>query len=108
MSARTFGGVVSVQVLNELVAVGRRKPGLGFAETREVLAVVRALFRVESLTVDTHELAIDLAERLKLGIHDATIAAAALRAGCDVLYSEDMQHGQKIDGRMTIRNPFAE
>ena len=102
------GGVVSVQVLNELVAVGRRKLGLSFAEAREVLAVVRALCRVESLTVDTHELAIDLAERLKLGIHDATIVAAALRAGCDVLYSEDMQHGQKIDGRMTIRNPFAE
>jgi predicted nucleic acid-binding protein len=32
--------------------------------------------------------------------------AAALDAGCSTLYSEDMQHGQVVDGRLTIFNPL--
>jgi predicted nucleic acid-binding protein len=40
-------------------------------------------------------------------IDDALIMAAALEAGCGMLYSEDMQSGQVIGGRLTIRNPFA-
>ena len=38
--------------------------------------------------------------------YDSQIIAAALTAGCTVLYSEDMQHGQLIDGTLTIVNPF--
>ena len=38
--------------------------------------------------------------------YDALIVAAALLAGCRTLHSEDMQHGQVVDGRLTIRNPF--
>lgn len=38
---------------------------------------------------------------------DSLIIAAALRANCDMLYTEDMQHGQVIDGRLTLVNPFA-
>lgn len=54
----------------------------------------------------THTKATDLAERYGYGIYDATILASALLAGCNVVYSEDMQHGQKIDG-LTILNPFS-
>jgi predicted nucleic acid-binding protein len=39
--------------------------------------------------------------------YDSQIIAAALAAGCTVLYSEDMQHGQLIDGTLSIVNPFA-
>ena len=38
---------------------------------------------------------------------DAMIVAAALQAGCDTLLSEDLQHGQVIDGGLTLVNPFA-
>jgi predicted nucleic acid-binding protein len=38
---------------------------------------------------------------------DSLIIAAALSAGCDRLYSEDLQHGQLIEG-LTIVNPFLE
>ena len=34
------------------------------------------------------------------------IAASALDAGCDTLWSEDMQHGMKLDGGLRIANPF--
>ena len=39
-------------------------------------------------------------------IYDALIVAAALEADCATLYTEDLQSGQAIDGRLTIRNPF--
>ena len=37
---------------------------------------------------------------------DSLIVAAALAAGCDTLYSEDMQDGQVFEGRLTLKNPF--
>ncbi len=48
-----------------------------------------------------------LAERYCLSVYDAMIAAAALTAECDTLYSEDMHDGLVIDGRVRIVNPFA-
>jgi predicted nucleic acid-binding protein len=100
------GGVVSVQVLNEIANVARRKMGLSWPETRTMLQTVRALVTVEPLTLSTHEDALDLAERYGFSTYDALIVAAGLVARCATLWSEDMQDGQVIDGRLTIRNPF--
>ena len=58
------------------------------------------------MTVETHERALDLAERFHLSFYDALIVASASLAGCTALYSEDMQDGQTIAG-VTIRNPFS-
>jgi predicted nucleic acid-binding protein len=99
------GGVISVQVLNEFASVATRKFGLSIPEVREILATIRAVCTVKALDVETHEIALDLAERHRLSIYDALILAAALRAGCAVLLTEDMQHTQII-GPLTIRNPF--
>ena len=57
------------------------------------------------LTIETHEAGFRIAARYGYQIYDSLILAAALEAGCIVLYSEDMQDGQKIDS-LTIRNPF--
>lgn len=100
------GGVVSVQVLNELANVALRKLALTHAELDEVLAIVRALCKVVPVTVDTHVRAVALAKRHRLGIFDACIVAAAEGSGCSTLWSEDLQHGARI-GSVTIRNPFA-
>ena len=100
------GGVISVQVLNEVTNVARRKLGMSWAETDEILAGLCAVCSVESLTTQTHATGRRLAERYGLSVHDAMIAAAALLAGCVRLYSEDMQHGLLIDRRLRICNPF--
>jgi predicted nucleic acid-binding protein len=97
---------VSVQVLNELANVLRRKAAFTWAETRGFLAAVRALAAVVPLTQETHALGLDVAERYGLSIYDALIAAAALQGGCQVLWSEDLQDGLRIDGRLQVRNPF--
>lgn len=99
------GGTVSVQVLNEFVAVARRKHAVPWAAIEQTLAALRHVCQVQPLTVDTHDKAVALAKRYRITIYDATIAASALDAGCDTLYSEDFQHGQKLAG-LTVLNPF--
>ena len=99
------GGVVSVQVLNEFVAVARRKARLAWPDIRDVLTAVRATCAVAALTAEVHERALAVAEATNLHIYDATIIAAAAVNRCAVVYSEDLGHNQTIDG-VRITNPF--
>ncbi len=100
------GGTISIQVLNEFASVAARKLGMSYSEIRDVLGTIRGVCSVESMTVNTHELGLEIAERYGFSIYDALIVAAALLAGCDTLYSEDMQNKQLIDKKLTIKNPF--
>ena len=100
------GGSISVQVLNEAASVARRKMNLSWAETRAFLSLIRSLLSVRDITVETHDLGLTLAERYGLSIYDAMILAAALEAECDTLWSEDMQNGLQVEGRLRIVNPF--
>jgi predicted nucleic acid-binding protein len=58
------------------------------------------------VTVDTHDRGLDIAERFGFSLYDSMIVSSALESGCTVLYSEDMQHGQKIDAQLVVLNPF--
>jgi len=100
------GGVVSVQVLNEFASVASRKLAMTIPDIREILSTIRAVCIVKPLDIETHELGLDMAERLRFSIYDALIVAAAVRAGCAILYTEDLQQGQMIE-KLQIRNPFA-
>ena len=102
------GGIISVQVLNEIANVARRKMGLAWAETRALLATVRGLLSVQPITITVHDDGLALAERYGLSIYDGMIAASALQAGCDTLWSEDMQDGMVLDRQVRILNPFVE
>jgi predicted nucleic acid-binding protein len=100
------GGRISVQILNEFVAVAVRKLGMPWGEVLQSLAAIRTLCPSPlALTIDTHESALRVAEQYGYRIYDSMVVAAALEAGCSTLYSEDLQHGQAIGG-LTIRNPF--
>jgi predicted nucleic acid-binding protein len=100
------GGVISVQVLNEITDVARRKMGMSWTETRAFLSMIRGLLPVQPLTIDIHEIGLALAERYGLSIYDAMIAASALHAHCHALWSEDMQDGLLLDDRLRIVNPL--
>lgn len=99
--------VVSVQVLNEFANVARRKHALSWPALAEVLDGILHFAEVRPLTLDTHLRGRVLAERYGFGVYDALIVAAAIEADCDTLLSEDLQHGQRVDKVLTIRNPFA-
>jgi predicted nucleic acid-binding protein len=102
------GGKLSVQVLNEFSAVSRRKQKKEWREIGEAISDVLTLVDPPlALTLDLHAAARVLAEDQQLSFYDALIVASAMGAGCDVLYSEDMQHGRTVAG-LSIINPFLE
>ena len=102
------GGVISVQVLNELTNVLRKKHKRSWAEIEKVLGDVDdALDEAVPLTFEIHAVGVSIARDHGLSIYDAMIVAAALEAGCDTLFSEDMQH-QRAFGALRIVNPFLE
>ncbi len=100
------GGVVSVQVLNEVTSVCLRKLKMPWEEVDALLLAVKAACEVLPLTVASHERAVELAKRFKLSFYDAHIVATALISGTELLLSEDMQSGMLIDG-LLIQNPFS-
>jgi predicted nucleic acid-binding protein len=105
-AAIAAGGVISVQILNELTNVARRKMQMSWAETHTLLKTLRELFAVRPLTLDVHESGLTLAERYNFSTYDAMVVASALHAGCAILWSEDMQHGMKLKEGLRILNPF--
>ena len=108
--------VVSVQVLNEFADVLRKKRQMPIAAVRELTGTLIATCEVAELTVHTHQEALNLAERYGFSVYNANIIAAALGHGCEVVYSEDKQHGgavspvdgavRKVSDGLSIRNPF--
>jgi predicted nucleic acid-binding protein len=101
------GCSVSVQGLNEFANVARRKLGMTWAELREALAAIRTLCRaILPIDIDMHTNALRVAERYSFAMYDALVVAAALRADCRVLWSEDMHDGLIVDGRVRIADPF--
>ena len=100
------GGTISVQVLNEITNIARRKMGMSWTETRAFLSMIRGLLPVQPLTIEIHETGLALAERYGLSTWDAMIAASALHADCDTLWSKDMQYEMVLDDRLRIVNPF--
>ncbi len=99
--------VISVQCLNEFSAVSLRKQRVGWAELLERIDLIRTgTAHIVPLTDALHLDGLRIAERYRLSIYDSMIVAAALSAGCDRLWSEDLHHGLVIDARMEVCNPF--
>ena len=71
-----------------------------------MLESVRAVCRVEPVSLETQDRGFALSERYGFSIYDSMILASALLAGCNILFTEDLQDGQSIDGELTVRNPF--
>lgn len=105
VTART--GVISYQVVQEFFNVAFRKFATPMTpeEAEQYLgAVFRPLLTVNSSQALYGE-ALRLTRRYRLSWYDSLIVAAALEAECSVLYSEDLQHGQRI-GNLRVENPF--
>jgi predicted nucleic acid-binding protein len=98
---------LSVQVLLEFYAQATRPTRIGslsHAEATGMISVWRR-FPVQAQTVDVLDRALILRERRGLSIWDSAIIAAAAQLGCEQVLTEDMQHGQVLDG-VRIVNPF--
>ena len=102
------GAVVGVQNLNEFASVALRKLRWDWSDIRFALDRIARLCELGSpIDLTIHRAGVAIAEKYRLGIYDALLIAAALESSCDVAWSEDMHDGLLIEGRLTIRNPFA-
>ena len=100
--------VLSVQALNELANVLHRKNAWPMERIIPVIDKYRYLaMAISAVSEATNTRALDLLRRYNLSFYDALMVAAAREHGCEVLYSEDMQHGLIVDDTLTIINPFA-
>lgn len=100
------GEIVSVQILNELASVLRRKLERSWSEVAAVIDDVRAAVDEPlPLTLALHLSALEFARDHNVAFYDTLILAAAIEAGCQTLFSEDLQHGRRF-GDCAIVNPF--
>jgi predicted nucleic acid-binding protein len=103
------GCTISVQGVNEFANVARRKLGKSWQEIRSDIAALRVICPViVPIDLDTHDTGLRLAERHGFAMFDALMVAAALQAGSSTLWSEDMQNGMIVDGRLRIADLFSE
>ncbi len=101
-------GVISYQVVQECLhaVTGKARIALTPESALDLLRdTLTPLCKVFPNSTAFYEHALNLQQRYKYGFYDCLIVAAALDAGCERLYSEDLHHGQKV-GRLRIENPF--
>lgn len=99
------GGVTSVQTLNEITNVMRRKLPSTWAEVREFPELVKVFCEVADVTHADHQVGLEISERYGLQVFGSRLLATASRVGCTKMLSEDMQHDRLI-GSLRITNPY--
>ncbi len=97
-------GVISTQVLQEFFVVSTRKLGIEPATAQRRMQLLTRL-NVIQVTADDTLAAVDLVRLHQVSYWDALIISAARKGGCATLVSEDMSHGQDING-VRLQNPF--
>lgn len=99
--------VVSAQVINEVCAVLLKKKALPESGIRQLVQAFYDQYPVIALDGPVFLLASELRQELSVSYWDSLIIAAALHANVSILYSEDMQHGQRIHNQLLILNPLS-
>ena len=99
------GGLISVQVLNEVASVCLRKLKMTWEDIDAVLKTLKSSCEVLPVALASHEKAVGLAKRFQISLYDANIVATAVLCGADTLFSEDMQNGMSMES-VTVVNPF--
>ncbi|RQP17677.1 MAG: PIN domain-containing protein [Parapedobacter sp.] len=94
------------QVISEYINTCRRLLKLDKVELLEQTAALLDSCPIVPVLPDTLQHAAGLAKRYQFQLFDSIIVAACIEGGCEILYSEDMQHKLTVDKSLTIINPF--
>ena len=97
--------IVSVQVLNEVTWVSRRKLKLAWIEIQTLLDAIKSCCSVVALTEASHAKAVQLAQVHQLSFYDAHILSSAVLSNANILMTEDLAAGSVLNG-VLIKNPF--
>ena len=99
--------VISTQVITENINVAFKKfkslTPQQILQHKNFICLLSELVLINEKTID---LALEIKSKYQYQWFDSLIIASALQANCTILYSEDMQHNQLIENRLTIINPF--
>ncbi|AMA10682.1 PIN domain-containing protein [Picosynechococcus sp. PCC 73109] len=97
---------ISTQVLNETINVLRRKFKLDYNQIIDVVTELTQQFQVATVSTETINQALGIAQRYQFSYCDSLIVASALESRCSQLFSEDLHNNQRIYDQLTIVNPF--
>ena len=98
--------ILSSQVAGEVFHALTRKGIRSKEEARAIVNDILETFTVVNVSAAMTSCAMDISIRQGFSYWDSLIIAAALEHDCATLFSEDLQHGQLIEKRLTIVNPF--
>ncbi len=98
--------VISVQVINEFVAVTHKKLRQPIDKIEDTVREFLPFTHPMPLSTETSLLALRIASKYRLAWYDSLIIASALENNCSLLISEDLQHNQVIEKTLSIINPF--
>ena len=98
--------VISTQVVNEFINVMRKKMAVSLMDLQIAVDELSQLGFVSLIDMGTISQALSISKLFKYAYFDSLIIASALENSCKILYSEDMQHGQVLEKKLTILNPY--
>ncbi len=98
---------ISTQIITESANVMYRKLKYGFPEIRSITDRFVKEMNLHIITHSTVKSAFNIAEKYGFSYYDSQVIASALESDCATLYSEDLQHNQRIESRLRIINPFS-
>ncbi|MDB4920362.1 MAG: PilT protein-like protein [Mucilaginibacter sp.] len=98
--------LINAQILTEVANVCKRR----FKYDKDQVVQLWIDLLTDCIFVETTKStffnSIELVKKYNFQIFDSLIVSSALNSNCTILYSEDMQHGMKVDNRLSIINPF--
>lgn len=97
---------ISIQVLNEFCNVCKKKMGFSYPEIQNIILQLLPQIQLVQLHKSTILKALDIGDSYKYSYYDSLILASAIEANCNIVYSEDFQHNQKINNSLLVLNPF--
>jgi predicted nucleic acid-binding protein len=102
----SYSIVISVQVINEFIWTMNRKFNINYDKLEVLVDRFWKKFKVSLINKFSIEKALKIAQDYKYSYWDSLIIASALENECTILFTEDMQNGQVIEGRLRIKNPY--
>jgi predicted nucleic acid-binding protein len=98
--------LISLQVINEFSNTCLRKLKITPQNIIASIEELTSIIIVTGFSQSTQIRALQLINKYRFSYYDSLIIATAIENSCSVLYSEDMQHNQKIEIQLRIINPF--
>lgn len=98
--------ILSIQAINETSYILLKKYNFPKEQLEQVILFLKEQFIISSLTTNTLDQTIILCKKYNFSFWDSMMIAAALDNHCTVIYTEDLSHGQLIENRLRIINPF--